>query len=110
MAVKANFVIDQGSDFSANVDLTDSVGAAYDLTNYTVAAQMRKSYASSNAVTFICSHDNANGHISMTLPNSNTAVLVPGRYLYDIEITDSQNTVTRVVEGLITVTPGMTRI
>jgi hypothetical protein len=33
----------------------------------------------------------------------------PGRYLYDVEITSSEGEVSRVVEGVVTVTPGITR-
>lgn len=110
MAIKANLVIDQGSDFSADIDLVDANGAVYNLTNYTVAAQMRKNYASSSASTFVTAHNSAGGKITLSLPSSNTAVIEPGRYLYDVEIRSSGGVVTRVVEGIITVTPGITRI
>jgi hypothetical protein len=42
------------------------------------------------------------------MTNAVTSGLEPGRYLYDVEITDTTN-ITRVVEGTVTVTPGMTR-
>lgn len=110
MAIKANLVIDQGTDFSAVVDVTDSEGAVYNLSGYTVAAQMRKNYSSSSATTFTCSHNSSGGQITLVLLKSATSTLTPGRYLYDVEITSSGNTTTRVVEGIVTVTPGMTRI
>ena len=52
MAIYSNLVIDQGSTFSADIDVTDSVGDPLDLTGYSVAGQIRKSYASSTAVDF----------------------------------------------------------
>ena len=52
MAIKANLVIDQGTSFSATIDLTEADDAVFNLTGYTVAAQMRKNYASSTATTF----------------------------------------------------------
>lgn len=110
MAIKANLVIDQGTDFSATVDVIDTDGDAFDLTNYTAAAQMRKNYASSAATTFTCENNGAAGQIFLALASSITVGLEPGRYLYDIEITSTSNTITRVVEGIVTVTPGMTRI
>lgn len=110
MAIKANLVIDQGSTFSAAIDLTDTDDNAYDLTQYTVAAQMRKNYTSSSAVTFTADHTGANGKITLTLLPATTATLEPGRYLYDVEITAPNGTITRVVEGIVTVTPGITRI
>lgn len=110
MAIKANIVIDQGSDFSSKVSLTDVSGAAFNLTGYTTAAQMRKNYASVGATTFNTSHNGANGQITLSLSKTITNTLAPGRYLYDVEITSSGNTTTRVVEGIVTVTPGMTRV
>ena len=110
MAIKANLVIDQGTSFSATIDVTDTANAVYNLTGHTVAAQMRKNYSSSTAVTFSTSHNGSGGKITLLLTAANTVSLEPGRYLYDVEITSDSGTVTRVVEGIATVTPGMTRI
>lgn len=110
MAIKANLVIDQGSTFSATIDLTDATGAVFNLTNYTVAAQMRKNYTSSTATNFVTSQTGETGKINLSLIQSTTAALEPGRYLYDVEITSSGGVITRVVEGIVTVTPGITRI
>ncbi len=113
MAIKANIVIDQGTDFSALIDVESSAGGSigvYDLTGFTVASQMRKTYASASpAATFGCSHNGALGQISITLANAVTNALEPGRYLYDIEITSGGGAKQRVVEGVVTVTAGMTR-
>ena len=109
MAIKANLVIDQGTDFEATIDLVDNNDVAYDLTNYTVAAQMRKNYASSTAYNFGAYHNNGSGQISLTMSNSVTVDLDPGRYLYDVEITSPGGKITRVVEGIVTITAGITR-
>lgn len=110
MAIKANIVIDQGADFSAAVDLVDVDGNVFNLTGYSIASQMRKNYNSSAAVTFNASHNGTGGQIQLFLNNSSTATIEPGRYLYDVEITSPGGVKTRVVEGIVTVTPGMTRI
>lgn len=110
MAIKANLVIDQGTDFSATIELVDSDDNIFDLTDYEVASQMRKNYASASATaTFTVSHSGSGGAIELTLPNTTTALIEPGRYLYDVEITSPGGNVSRVVEGIVTVTPGMTR-
>ena len=112
MAIKANIVIDQGTDFSSAIDLVDADGVIFDLTGYTAAAQMRKNYTSSAATTFTTAIPvPATGVINLTLSNTNTGALEPGRYLYDVEITQTgSGNITRVVEGVETVTPGMTRV
>lgn len=109
MAIKANLVIDQGTDFSATIDVTDSNDNPFDLTNYTTAAQMRKSYASTTAYNFTTSDNGSQGQISLSMSNSVTNQLDPGRYLYDVEITSNSGDVSRVVEGIVTITPGITR-
>ena len=36
--------------------------------------------------------------------------MAPGRYLYDIDTIDASNNVTRVVEGVLTITPAVTQL
>jgi len=110
MAVKANIVIDQGTDWTVTIDVTDNAGGTYDLTGHTIAAQMRKNYASSTAITFDAVHNSANGQITLSLSSETTTDITPGRYLYDVEMRDSANNVSRVIEGIATVTPGITRV
>lgn len=109
MAIKANIVIDQGTDFSAIVDVEDDVGGAWDLTGWNAFAQMRKNYSSTTSHDFLCSDNNGGGQITLAMTSNTTKDLEPGRYLYDIEIQSSGGTVIRVVEGVATVTPGITR-
>jgi len=109
MALKANIVIDQGTDFQALIDIEDPDGQPFDLQYYEAAAQMRKSYASTTAYDFVCYHNDEGGQITLQMPKAITKDLEPGRYLYDIEITTVLDVTTRVVEGIVTVTPGITR-
>jgi hypothetical protein len=112
MAIKANLFVDQGSDFSATVSLVDASGNALDLTDYTANAQMRKNYASSSATTFTATVNTPKtlGVLTLSLTNAQTSALEPGRYLYDVEIVSNTNVITRVVEGIVTVTPNITRV
>lgn len=110
MAIKANFTIDQGSDFEAAIDVVQGADTVYDLTNHSVEAQMRKSYASTSYHSFTTSHNSAGGKIILSMTNAETGAITPGRYLYDVEITDlDTGKITRVVQGVITVSPGITR-
>ena len=40
---------------------------------------------------------------------ANTTNIKPGRYLFDVETTDLGGKVNRILEGIINVTPGVTR-
>jgi hypothetical protein len=111
MAIYSNLTIDQGSNFLAYVDVTDSSGNALDLNGYTVAGQIRKTYSSLTAVSFSASVSNAlGGTISLGLSDTVTNAMKPGRYVYDVEILNSNGTRTRVLEGQVEVTPGVTQV
>jgi hypothetical protein len=45
----------------------------------------------------------------MSMTSANTANLTPGRYLFDLVMTSPADIKTRVVEGIITVLPSVTR-
>jgi hypothetical protein len=51
----------------------------------------------------------AQGEILISMDSANTANMSPGRYVYDLTITDPNSIVTRVVEGIVIVSPGTTR-
>lgn len=110
MATKANLVIDQGSTYSTTLTLTDEDGDALDLTNNIAQAQIRKSYSSLTYTSFTASVNVAAGEVLLSLTAAETANMVAGRYVYDVELTDTiANSVTRIVEGIVTVTPQVTR-
>lgn len=109
MATKANLVIDQGTTFSTDLTLTDENGDALNLIGYSANSQVRKWYTSSNAAAvFATSINNVSGVVTLSLTANQTSNLVAGRYVYDVEINDGVAT-SRIVEGIITVTPQVTR-
>lgn len=109
MATKANIIIDQGTTFSTVINLTDDNGDAINLTGYTGDAEMRKHYTSSNSQSFSISLGGTSGTVTLSMTATQTANLTPGRYVYDVEVTSSANVVSRIVEGIVTVTPEVTR-
>ena len=71
---------------------------------------MRKSYYSTTANSFTVTISNAaNGEITMAMTSANTANLTSGRYFYDLLITSPTSVKTRVVEGIATILPSVTR-
>ena len=105
-----NFTIEQGTTFSRVLTLQEN-GSAMNLTGYSVASQMRSTHDSSSIVaTFSGSVTNASsGQITLSLTNSQTSAIEEAIYVYDVEITSGTGTVTRILEGNITVTPEVTR-
>jgi hypothetical protein len=109
MAIKANLQIDQGADFSTEIDVLDDDGEVVNLTGYTGAAQMRKHYTSATAINFNVAVNESGGTVTISMTAAASANVTPGRYVYDCELTSSSNTVSRLVEGIVTVTPQVTR-
>lgn len=110
MAIISNLTIDQGSTFTVNIDCTASDGNILNLTGYTVAGQIRKNYDSTTSTALTSVIGNATGgRLTISLTAVQTNALTAGRYVYDVEITSAQSVVTRVVEGQVEVTPGVTR-
>jgi len=113
MAARANLLLDRGTTFSSDVFVTDTNGDAFDLTGYTAEAKMALGYESTKTrvtLTTTINSDPTTGIITISLTADQTKVLeAPARYVYDVEITKtSDSTVTRVIEGLITVSPDVT--
>lgn len=110
MAAIRNIFIDQGSKFSVPVDLTNADGSPTNLTGYTFRAQIRKSYYSLTAVDFTAEADEPlSGQIVLSLTSAQSRALKPGRYVYDVEMIDAEEEGTRVVEGILTVNPAVSR-
>jgi len=108
MATVNNIVIDQGTTFSFTFSLDNADGTNKDLTDYSVNAQIRKSFYTSTKVDFTTDKVDAIGEITLSLTAAETSNLKAGRYVYDIEIVSSSETI-RVLEGIVTVTPEVTR-
>ena len=112
MAAYVELFMDQGATFNNVINLSDDLtNANINISGYIVRSQMRRSYYSVNATAnIICTITNAaDGEITMSLSANTTANIKSGRYLFDLETVDTNNTVNRVLEGIITVTPEVTR-
>lgn len=109
MGTKVNLVVDQGTTFETTINLTDDDGDLVNLTGYSGAGQVRKHYTSSNATNMTITLGGANGTVTMGMSANTTASLTSGRYVYDVELTDPSGDVSRIFEGIITVTPQVTR-
>ena len=108
MATKVNLVIDQGATFQTAITFADENDNPINFSTYTGTAQIRKHYSSSNATNFSVGL-NSSGIVTLSLTANQTANLVSGRYVYDLEVVDSSNVISRLIEGIVTVTPQVTR-
>jgi hypothetical protein len=111
MANQVELFCDQGSDFSYQIDLNNDDGSPLNVTGYTFKSSIRKSYYSSRVtanltVTLISA---VNGNVQISMNAATTANIKAGRYLYDVKMTDTQSVASRVIEGIITIYPQITK-
>lgn len=108
-----NFTLDQGSTWNLEVLYKDANNAVINLTNYTAALQLRKAYDASAALSL----DTTNGgivitgnlgKIAITATATQTAAIVSGDYVFDLEIA-SGGVVSRILQGTVYVSPEVTR-
>jgi hypothetical protein len=116
MAKYQEFTIDQGSDVTIQLKLTEIDGQAKNLTNYSVAGKLKRTYNSDSDNTFDFQAsivDAAAGIVNLSLTNQQTDSMRPDTtYLFDVELSyDSGGTVTieRILEGRVTTNKSMTR-
>jgi hypothetical protein len=125
MAQKINLSVDQGTNFSKSITLSDDTGiltikkgseSAANLSGYTGVSTIRKQHNSTNVTaTMNVVITPATGVVTMSLIPTDTGhangvpAVAAGRYVYDTELTDGANVVTRVVEGVVTINPEATQ-
>lgn len=105
--------IDQGTHFNSIINLSDDItNMNVNIAGYSVRSQMKRSYYSANATANLtCSiTDASNGEITISLTSGETANIKAGRYVFDVIATTEPpaNVVSRILEGIITVTPRVT--
>lgn len=115
MAEYEKFDIDQGSDIAIQLDLVDQNNNTKDLTDFSAAAKMKRTFNSdsSDTTTFSAAITDADdGVVTLSLTNAQTSALKVGTYVYDVEISfqdSADNTIIeRVLEGKIRVHPNVT--
>jgi len=111
-AAYTDLYIEQGTTFSTSITLDDVYGQNFDLTNFYASSQLRKSYYSSHASAVLnTSIDPLTSVVTLSLSSANSALILPGIYVYDAVIIDSadNNNTIRILEGRAIVAPSVTR-
>jgi len=104
-----NIVIPQGADFQNSFLLENTNNTPINLTGYTGVSHIKKHPASKTKVGFGVSFPNPTlGEVKISLASTVSSAIKPGKYVYDLLLTDGTGVKTRVVEGTATVTAGVT--
>lgn len=118
-AAKNDIVIEQGATFFQRYTWEDDLGAGIPLTTHTIRMMVRETHDATSAIVSLTSSpaagivitDAPNGKFEVTIDATTTAAITQECGVYNIEIEDSStspNTVTRLIEGDVTITPDAT--
>ena len=109
MAIYEDLEVEQGAYFRYSIDITTTTGSAYDLTDHTFSAVMKKNYSSTAiAATFAVETTAKAGEIQLILTSANSVNVKAGRYVFDVLMTAPDTQKHRVIEGIITLSPSVT--
>jgi hypothetical protein len=103
-----NITIEQGEDFSATYTVLNPDESVAALSNYSVAGTLRKYPGASTGYAFTTSLTIASGTITISLSNSVTKLLTPGRYYYDLFLISPGGSRSKAFEGNALVNPSAT--
>ena len=108
-----NIYLNQGDTFTLQTTLTDDYGNPFNLNGYTVQSVGKQSYYSTSpSIIFTSTITDASNEVIQLSANSQVTANVPtipvNKMVYDVIITDAQGNVTRVLEGQVIVSPGVT--
>ena len=108
-ATIVNITINQKASFEITVFVKDE-GVAQNLTGYTAVAKYKENYQTPDdqSMPFTTTISNAaNGEIKMALSPEETTQLQIQKYVYDLAIISETGFKTRIMEGMITVSGGV---
>jgi len=105
-----NISINAGSSFTQSFTV-DSDGGLLDLSQYQINSQLRKHAQSTSYTNFITTSTSpSSGVFTLKLTPEISSGLKPGRYVYDVILTNNNNGIkTRVVEGTAMITSDVTK-
>ena len=108
MAKRYDIRIDQGSTFILNIRLRDEDDEVISLSGCTAQAMIRYNYSdASAAATFETSINN--NIITLTLTDESSSVLSKTIGVWDCEVTWTDGSVSRVIEGKVHISPEVTK-
>lgn len=103
-----NLTIEQGVDFEITITVRNKNNVPLNLLGYSAESEVRKHYSSTSSYPFsITFVDRENGRIALSMGHGITETLSEGRYVYDIVLTSPNDLRTRVIQGTVLVSPGV---
>lgn len=108
---KYDLILYQGATFNRTLEIKDSDSNPVNLTDYSFAGQIRTSAHSGDIqATFDIQIANAStGRVTWKLSSTNSALVPAQQCVYDVEMTQANGDVVRLLEGFVDVKANVTR-
>jgi hypothetical protein len=113
-ATAYDILIEQGATFSQVITYKDN-GVAVNLTGYTARMQVRATLESASTLVELTTANGrialggAAGTITLSISATDTEALTAGRGVYDLELVSGSGIVTRLLQGVATISRNVTR-
>jgi len=113
-ATTYDILIEQGATYSQVITYKDN-GVAVNLTGYTARMQVRATLESASTLVELTTANSrialggTAGTITLTISATDTAALTAGRGVYDLELVSGSGIVTRLLQGVATISRIVTR-
>jgi hypothetical protein len=113
-ATTYDILIEQGATYSQSITYKDN-GVAVNLTGYTARMQVRATLEAASTLVELTTANGrialggAAGTITLTISATDTAALTSGRGVYDLELVSGSGIVTRLLQGVATISRNVTR-
>ena len=110
----ADLCIPQGATFSRVIRYSKD-GDEVNLTGFTARMQIRPTAASATTTLSLTTENTrialggVAGTITLSISATDTAAITAGRYVYDLELVSAGGIVTRLLQGVVTVSANVTR-
>jgi hypothetical protein len=113
-ATTYDILIEQGATYSQVITYKDA-GVAINLTGFTARMQVRATLESASTLIELTTANSrialggTAGTITLTISATDTAALTSGRGVYDLELVSGSGIVTRLLQGVCTISRNVTR-
>jgi tRNA threonylcarbamoyladenosine modification (KEOPS) complex Pcc1 subunit len=113
-ATTYDILIEQGATFSQVITYKEA-GVAVNLTGYTARMQVRATLESASTLVELTTANSrialggTAGTINLTIAADDTAALTSGLGVYDLELVSGSGIVTRLLQGVCTISRNVTR-
>jgi hypothetical protein len=109
MPANYDLLIYRGDYFPMTITMRDNNGNPLDLSGFTPAATIRANHSSGTEYAFEATLPGGPGVVSLVLNSDVSALLTPGSYVWDYQLTDANSNVRTYITGDVTVYDEVTR-